>query len=52
MLLITGFARSCGFISNFNVNLQVISHGLDLDIAWNHGFINMICGFDCQTVMR
>lgn len=33
---ITGFGGSCGSSSNINVELQVISHGLD--IAWNHWF--------------
>jgi ribonuclease HI len=47
---ITGFARSCGFTSNINAELQAISHGLD--IAWNHGFRNVICESDSQTALK
>jgi ribonuclease HI len=47
---ITGFAGSCGFTSNINAELQAISH--DLDIAWNHGFRNVICESDFQTALK
>ncbi|GAU48831.1 hypothetical protein TSUD_190610 [Trifolium subterraneum] len=47
---ITGFAGSCGFTSNINAELQVILHGLD--IAWNHGFRNVICESDSQTALK
>jgi ribonuclease HI len=48
---ITCFAGSVGFTSNINAELQAISYGL-IDIAWNHGFINVICESDSQTVLK
>lgn len=33
-----------------NAELQTISHGLDID--WSHGFKNVICESDSQTILR
>jgi ribonuclease HI len=47
---IVGFSRSCGFTSNINVELQAISHGLELD--WTHDYKDIVFEFDSLSVLK